>query len=119
MIEEQVCRRVPRWFSRHGLVDSDAACDCDRLAWENGGFSLDASVCIAGQDRAERLPRYCARPRFAVSFTGYSRQSVGNYQGQLLASCCPHEDPRVLAWSGLRSRSNSGGGIRRIRRGVL
>ena len=57
------------------------------LAWDNSGFSLDASGRIAGQDRAglERLLRYCARPRFAVRFTGYSRQSVGNYQGQLLA----------------------------------
>jgi hypothetical protein len=52
VIEEQVRRRVLRWFSRHGLVDPDDA--CDRLAWDNGGFSLDASVCIAGQDRAER-----------------------------------------------------------------
>jgi hypothetical protein len=53
----------------------------------NGGFSLDASLRIAGQDRAglERRLRHCARPRFAVRFTGYSRQSVGNYQGQLLA----------------------------------
>ena len=38
------------------------------LAWEHGGFSLDASVCIAGPDRAglERLLRYCARPPFAL-----------------------------------------------------
>jgi len=34
------------------------------LALPNGGFSLDASACIAGHDRAglERLRRYCARP---------------------------------------------------------
>jgi hypothetical protein len=38
------------------------------LAWEHGGFSLDASVCIAGHDRAglERLLRKCVRPRFAL-----------------------------------------------------
>ena len=38
------------------------------LGWDNGGFSLDASVCIAGDDRAglERLLRYCARPPFAL-----------------------------------------------------
>ena len=89
MIEEQVRRRVLRWFSCHGLLDPDDA--RDMLAWANSGFSLDASVCIAGHDRAglERLLRYCARPRFAVRFTGYSRQSVGNYQGQILAGCRP------------------------------
>ncbi len=49
-IDEQVRRRVLRWFSRHGLLDpADAR---DMLAWEHGGFSLDASVCIAGHDRA-------------------------------------------------------------------
>ncbi len=65
-IEEQVRRRVLRWFSRHGLLDPADA--CDMLAWANGGFSLDASVCIAGQDRAglERLLRYCARPPCAL-----------------------------------------------------
>ena len=45
VIEQQVRRRVLRWFSRHGLLDPDDA--RDRLAWANGGFSLDASVCIA------------------------------------------------------------------------
>ena len=86
-ITEQVRIRVLRWFARSGLLDpADAR---DMLAWANSGFSVDASVCIAGPDRVglERLLRYCARPRFAVRFTGYSRQSVGNYQGQLLADC--------------------------------
>ena len=66
VIEQQVRRRVLRWFSRHGLLDPDDA--RDRLAWANGGFSLDASVGIAGHDRAglERLLRYCARPPFAL-----------------------------------------------------
>jgi hypothetical protein len=38
------------------------------LAWATGGFSLDASVLIAGQDRAglEQLLRYRARPTFAL-----------------------------------------------------
>jgi len=38
------------------------------LTWDNSGFSLDAGVCIAGDDRAglERLLRYCARPPFAL-----------------------------------------------------
>ena len=66
VIEQQVRRRVLRWFSRHGLLDPDDA--RDMLAWANSGFSLDASVCIAGHDRAglERLLRYCARPPFAL-----------------------------------------------------
>jgi len=65
-IIEQVRRRVLRWFSRHGLLDPDDV--RDMLAWDNGGFSLDASVRIAGHDRAglERLLRYCARPPFAL-----------------------------------------------------
>ena len=39
------------------------------LSWQgSGGFSIDASVRIEGQDRAgvERLLRYCARPPFAL-----------------------------------------------------
>ncbi len=66
MIEQQVRRRVLRWFSRHGLLDPDDV--RDMLTWANSGFSLDASVCIAGHDRAglERLLRYCARPPFAL-----------------------------------------------------
>jgi hypothetical protein len=66
VIAEQVRRRVLRWFSRHGLLDPDDA--RDRLAWTNSGFSLDACVCIAGDDRAglERRLRYGARPPFAL-----------------------------------------------------
>jgi hypothetical protein len=65
-IEAQVRRRVLHWFSRHGLLDPDDA--RDMLAWDNSGFSLDASVRIAGHDRPglERLLRYCARPPFAL-----------------------------------------------------
>ena len=38
------------------------------LTWEHVGFSLAASVCIAGHDQAglERLLRYCAHPPFAL-----------------------------------------------------
>ena len=59
-------RRVLRWFARNGgLAAADAQ---DMLTWEHGGFSLDAAVRIAGDDRAglERLLRYCARPAFAL-----------------------------------------------------
>ena len=60
-------RRVLRYFRRHGLLDElDAA---GMLTWQgSGGFSVDASVRIEGEDRAgiERLVRYCARPPFAL-----------------------------------------------------
>ncbi|MSR21888.1 MAG: hypothetical protein EXR91_13120 [Gemmatimonadetes bacterium] len=39
------------------------------LTWQgSGGFSVDASVRIEGEDRAgiERLVRYCARPPFSL-----------------------------------------------------
>jgi hypothetical protein len=57
---------VLRWFSRHSLLERDDA--REMLTWENSGFSIDATVCIAGSDRAglERLLRYCARPPFAL-----------------------------------------------------
>jgi hypothetical protein len=61
-----------RWFLRHGLLDAEAA--ADMLAWQNSGFSIDASVRIALVDRdvpsysrsLEHLLRYCARPVFAL-----------------------------------------------------
>jgi len=65
-VAAQVRRRVLRWFARSGgLPAADAR---DMLGWEHGGFSLDAAVRIAGDDRAglERLLRYCARPSFAL-----------------------------------------------------
>ena len=49
-ITEQVHRRVVRWFAHGGLLEPDDA--RDRLAWEHDGFSHDASLCIAGHDRA-------------------------------------------------------------------
>ena len=52
----------------------DAAAAADMLAWENSGFSVDASVRITLIDRdvpsyfqsLEHLLRYCARPPFAL-----------------------------------------------------
>ncbi len=66
-VQAQVRQRILRAFVRRGLIgkgDRD-----EMLSWEHGGgFSLDASVCIGGTDRAglERLLRYCARPPFAL-----------------------------------------------------
>ena len=63
---EQVRVRVLRWFARSGLIECQDIREL--LARENSGFSLDASVRFAAQDRAglERLLRYCARPPFAL-----------------------------------------------------
>jgi len=67
-LTERVRRRVIRWFRRKRLLDAAAA--ADMLAWENSGFSIDASVRITLLDRdvpsyfqsLEHLLRYCARP---------------------------------------------------------
>ncbi|MBM4011863.1 MAG: hypothetical protein FJ286_10865, partial [Planctomycetes bacterium] len=71
-LTERVRGRVSRWFRRAGLLDAAAA--ADMLAWENSGFSVDASVRITLIDRdvpsyfrsLEHLLRYCARPPFAL-----------------------------------------------------
>ena len=69
---KRVRRRVIRWFRIQRLPDAAAA--ADMLAWENSGFSVDASVWITLIDRdvpsyfrsLEHLLRYCARPPFAL-----------------------------------------------------
>ncbi len=57
-LQHVVQRRVLRYFRRHGLLDeSDAH---GMLSWQgSGGFSIDASVRIEGEDRAgvDRLLR--------------------------------------------------------------
>jgi hypothetical protein len=71
-LTERVRRRVIRWFRMQRLLDAAAA--ADMLAWENTGFSIDASVRITLVDRdvpsffqsLEHLLRYCARPPFAL-----------------------------------------------------
>ncbi|MEI6257566.1 MAG: transposase [Planctomycetota bacterium] len=71
-LTERVRRRVIRWFRLTRLLDTAAA--ADMLAWENSGFSIDASVRISLIDRdvpsyfqsLEHLLRYCARPPFAL-----------------------------------------------------
>ncbi|MFM8953319.1 MAG: transposase zinc-binding domain-containing protein, partial [Planctomycetaceae bacterium] len=72
VLAERVRRRVIRWFRLARLLDAAAA--ADMLAWENSGFSVDASVRITLVDRdvpsyfqsLEHLLRYCARPPFAL-----------------------------------------------------
>lgn len=66
-LERLLRRRILRYFRRRGLLDE--ADTFDMLTWQgSGGFSVDASVRIAGEDRTgiERLLRYCARPPFAL-----------------------------------------------------
>jgi hypothetical protein len=71
-LTKRVRRRVIRWFRLARLLDAAAA--ADMLAWENSGFSVDASVRISLLDRdvpsyfqsLEHLLRYCARPPFAL-----------------------------------------------------
>jgi len=71
-LTERVRRRTIRWFRLAGLLDAAAA--GAMLAWENSGFSVDASVRITLLDRdvpsyfqsLEHLLRYCARPPFAL-----------------------------------------------------
>ena len=62
-LQRVVQRRVLRCFRSHGILDeADAS---GMLEWRgSGGFSIDTSVRIEGEDRAgiERLLRYGARP---------------------------------------------------------
>ena len=82
-LTERVRRRVIRWFRMQRLLDGAAA--ADMLAWENSGFSVDASVRITLIDRdvpsyfrsLEHLLRYCARPPFALERLSVSRGADG------------------------------------------
>jgi hypothetical protein len=67
-LTERVRRRVIAFFKRQGFLDARAA--AEMLAWENSGFSIDASVRITLLDRdvpsyfqsLEHLLRYRGRP---------------------------------------------------------
>ncbi|MFM7243378.1 MAG: transposase, partial [Planctomycetaceae bacterium] len=82
-VTERVRRRLIRRFRRARLLDAAAA--TDMLAWENSGFSIDASVRIAFIDRdvpsyfqsLEHLLRYCARPPFALERLSVIRGPAG------------------------------------------
>ena len=66
-VQERMRRRVLKAFVRWGLLAADAR--DEMLGWRHGGgFSLDAAVRIAADDRdgRERLLRYCARPPLAA-----------------------------------------------------
>ncbi|MCJ7796826.1 MAG: transposase, partial [Thermoleophilia bacterium] len=66
-LERTVQHRVLRAFRGRGLLEQDVV--SDMLTWQaSGGFSVDASVRVEGDDRAgvERLVRYCARGPLAL-----------------------------------------------------
>jgi len=65
-VQARVRRRVLAAYCRHGVLDAEAA--AYMADWDyGGGFSVDASVAIAADDRPAlaRLLRYCARPCWA------------------------------------------------------
>jgi len=66
-VQTRVRHRILRAFAWRGILDKD---DCKEMEqWgHGGGFSLDATVRIAANDRKgwERLLRYCARAPFAA-----------------------------------------------------
>ena len=65
-VQARVRRRVLAAWRRHGVLDAEAA--ANMADWDHGGgFSVDASVAIAADDRPalERLLRWCARPCWA------------------------------------------------------
>jgi hypothetical protein len=67
VVQGRVRRRILRAYQRCAILDKDDRWDMEQ--WEHGGgFSLDATVRIAANDRRglERLLRYCARPPFAA-----------------------------------------------------
>jgi hypothetical protein len=77
-LQQTLRRRTLRLFLRRGLLDEPAV--ENMLTWQAaGGFSLDASVRIAGHDHAgrERLLRYCARPPFALERLHLERAQRG------------------------------------------
>ena len=66
----------------------------DMLTWQaSGGFSIDASVHIAGRDRVglERLLRYCARPPFALE--RLEANGYGPPGGERIVYRLPHPAP--------------------------
>jgi hypothetical protein len=86
-LQRVVQRRVLRYFRRRDLLDDADA--HGMLRWRgSGGFSIDASVRISGEDRegVERLIRYCARPPFALEqlHAPNGVSSLGSPQARLL-----------------------------------
>ncbi len=79
-LTKRVRRRVIRWFRLARLLAA-----ADMIAWENSGFSIDASVRIrlfrlqlrVYCQPLEHLLRYCARPPFALERLSVIRGADG------------------------------------------
>jgi len=95
-------RRVIGWFKRQGFLDAHAA--ADMLAWENSGFSIDATVRITLLDRdvpsyfqsLEHLLRYCARPPFALHRLSVIRDADGG----IARICYVMPTHKAVTWVG-------------------
>ena len=93
-LTERVRRRVIRWFRMQRLLDVAAA--ANMLAWENSGFSTDASVRITLIDRdvpsyfrsLEHVLRYCARPPFALERLSGPQAAENRRDSALTAEKC-------------------------------
>ncbi|MBI5882603.1 MAG: transposase, partial [Elusimicrobia bacterium] len=68
---ERLRRSILRRVVRLGAVPGESA--REMLSRSHGGFSLDASVCVAADDRPalERLIRYCLRPAISLKRLTY------------------------------------------------
>ena len=99
----------------------DAAAAADMLAWENSGFSVDASVRITLIDRdvpsyfrsLEHLLRYCARPPFALERLSVIRGARRPDRPHPLRAA-PTQS-RQLGRAGSRPEVHAAGGQRRRR----
>ncbi len=122
VLTARVRRRVIRWFRLARLLDAAAA--ADMLAWENSGFSVDASVRITLIDRdvpsyfqsLEHLLRYCARPPFALKRLSVIRGPDGRIAR--IRSVLPRH--KAATWVGRgRKTTNCEKPSRRWRSGTL
>jgi hypothetical protein len=120
-VTERVRRRVIRWFRLAHLLDASAA--ADMLAWENSGFSIDASVRPPPRKHWHRYhgvfaPNHQLRravTALAIGNIGKLREAVtGGHAagGRATGGCCdanPDQKPRShdtsrIAWAKLIAR---------------
>ena len=118
-VTERVRRRVIRWFRLAHLLDASAA--ADMIAWENSGFSIDASVRIAlnRPRRAELLSELgtpaavlCAAPLCIGATVRDPRPSRPHHPSPLRA---PAAQGGQLGRPGARAQVHAAGRQRRRR----
>ena len=96
-IEQQVRRRVLRWFSRHGLLDPDDA--RDMLAWANSGFSLDAEAGRKDKQDGMRIDRNRLRAREPHSTFDPGRRGAGVCRCRSIPPCGGCRPPGRVSWA--------------------